>query len=73
MGVKPCYLQRAFSFGQSSTLVTGWEAYCFRQGSNALDSFMKRNGSPNRAEYGRNGFWTIRLSHLIERKLNLTL
>jgi len=42
-----------------------------RHGSNALDNFMKLNGYPNRAEYGRNYFWTLRLSHLIEPKLNL--
>jgi len=34
---------------------------------------MKLNGYPNRAEYGSNCFWTIRLSQLIEPKLNLAL
>src|SRR3989442_1732878 len=32
---------------------------------------MKLNGYPNRTEYGRKCFWTIRLSHLIEPKLIL--
>ena len=62
--------ETALNIGEDCSHVE-WSPSLLGHGSNALDNFMKLNGYPHRTVYGRKCFWTIRLSHLIEPKLNL--